>query len=141
MSLGTIVIQRYFCIPCKTTHSVLKPNLLPICRWFLTDILAIIARFKNGESAYAISKSIGESLKSVQNLKTWYPNAGIAIETVTRESDPREPLPPRPISRDSISRFKFAYRWASWKDFTHSFSRYFYPKRFRFWRSHTNRTG
>jgi hypothetical protein len=136
-----IRVQRYFCGPCKGTHSILPKNLLPICRWFLGDILVIIKRFDQGESAYAIARSIGESLASLLHLKTWLKTAAATVERLARESGLLDTLPPRPISNDGGNRLKLTSLWPTWSEFAYSFSRSFYPKRFPFFKPHIILTG
>jgi hypothetical protein len=119
----------------------LPKYLLPICRWFLDAILAIIKRFDQGESAYAIARSIGESLASLVNLKAWLKTATSNVETLTRQHGLLDTLPPRPVSIHDTTRLKLTSLWPTWSEFTYSFSRCFYPERFPLFRSHINPTG
>jgi hypothetical protein len=114
---------------------------MPICRWFQDDILAIIKRFDQGESAYAIARSIGESLASLLHLKTWLKTATMTVEILARENGLLDTLPPRPISENCINRLKLTALWPTWSEFAYSFSRYIYRKRFPFLRSLINLTG
>ncbi len=100
----------------------------------------IAVRFANGESAYAISKGIGESESSLRRLKSWMDKAAVVIAFLAREIGLRDSVPPlpRPISSAVIA---LARRWPTWPAFTHSFSRTFYPKRFPLSPSHTILTG
>lgn len=144
-----IRIQRYFCSPCRTTHSILPKNLMPICRWFLDDILAIIWRFDQGESPYSITQNINRSLKngtpqslsSILNLKKWLHLAAKAVETLTHEQGLLITEPPRPIPKNNLGRLMLTKLWPTWNEFTHAFSRRFYPKRFLILQPHINLTG
>ena len=114
--------------------------MLPISRWWLGDILDIAGRLENGETAYAIAKRIGESASSLRRLKVWMAMANEVITTLAREMGLLDPMPPRP---SSVLRSPMALMscWPSWLEFTHSFSRAFYPKRFPLWSTHTILTG
>jgi hypothetical protein len=101
----------------------------------------IIKRFDQGESAYAIARSIGESLASLLHLKTWLKTAATTVERLARESGLLDTLPPRPISDNGANRLKLTSLWPTWSEFTYSFSRSFYPKRFPFFKPHINLTG
>lgn len=136
-----IRIQRYRCRPCKATHSLLPHNLLPICRWWLGDILRIAARLTQGESAYSIARSLCESLAGVLYLKVWLKEAGSVVLALTREEGLFEMTPPRPAPTDCMEALALTGLWPSWPAFTRAFSRAFYPKRFPLWSTHTILTG
>ena len=102
---------------------------------------AIIKRFYQGESAYAIALSIGESLASIVHLRSCFQATAISVETLTLEQGLLETLPQRPVPNDCINRLKLTSLWPTWSEFTYSFSRYIYPKRFPFWRPPINLTG
>ncbi len=136
-----ILVPRFLCGPCGATHSILPENLLPICRWFLADVLEIAASLAQGQTLYAIAKRIGESLACIRNLKAWIGRAGAAILYLTLgaghlDSQPQCPPPTTSVSLLSLARF-----WLSWGKFTHSFSRAFYPARFSVLPTHTILTG
>jgi hypothetical protein len=137
-----IVVPRFLCprAHCRATHSILPENTLPICRWRLRDILDIAVRFSNGETAYAISKGIGESESSLRRLKVWMAKATEVIAALARELEPLAPTPPAPPPTSGAG-LTLAYRWPTWAAFTHAFSRTLYPKRFPLSVSHTILTG
>jgi hypothetical protein len=115
--------------------------LPPICRWFWEDIQRIGLRLSAGESAYSIAKAIRVSLAALLNLKAWISRAGPTVLTLTREQALLDELPPPPPPASAAESLTLAYRWPSWPEFTHSFSRVLYPKRFPIFRSHVNLTG
>jgi hypothetical protein len=135
-----IDIIRYRCPPCRATHSILPENLLPISRWWLGDILDIAGRLASGETAYAISKGIGESVSSLRRLKVWIAMANEVITALAREMGLLDPMPPRPLPA-SDSAMALMSLWPAWPEFAHAFSRAFYPKRFPLWGTHTILTG
>jgi hypothetical protein len=122
---------------------------MPICRWFLDDILVIIVRFDQGESPYSITQNINRSLKngtpqslaSILNLKKWLPMAAKAVESLTHEQGLLITEPPRPILKNNLGRLMLTNLWPTWNEFTHAFSRRFYPKRFPIFPPHINLTG
>jgi hypothetical protein len=115
--------------------------LLPICRWWLGDILLIAKRFARGESSYAIARSIGESLSSLVHLKSWMAKAGAVVHELARNLGLLEQAGPMAVPMAPISSLSPAFRFSSWAEFTHSFSHAFYPKRFPLSRSHMILTG
>lgn len=67
-SLNPVLIQRYYCLGCKKTFSVL-PECLPPHRWYLWEIQQkVILLFTLGLSAYSIAK---ESLPSYKTIRRW----------------------------------------------------------------------
>lgn len=136
-----IRILRYRCPPCKATHSILPKNLLPVCRWWLKDILDIAGMFAKGISAYAIAKSLPESLSSVLRLITWLTKAGPAILALTREEGLLDMAPTQTLPAGSGDALVLVSRWPTWPAFTFVFSRTLYPKRFPLWSAHTILTG
>jgi Domain of unknown function (DUF6431) len=138
---GLIWVQRFFCRPCGGTHSILPDGLLPICRWHLGNLLVIVKRFSRGETAYAIARSLLESLASLLHLKGWLANAGALLEILARECGLLVQAPPRPPPANAGAALTLAYRWPTWPEFAHVFSRAFYPKRFPLLSSHTILTG
>jgi hypothetical protein len=135
---GRIRVLRFLCIPCHSTHSKLPDNLLPVCRWQLSDLLEIGECFAKGASAYAIAKRLGESLFSLLNLRAWLTKAGALVETLAREMGLLDQAPPPANAGAALT---LAYRWPTWPELTHVFSRAFYPKRFPLLTSHTILTG
>lgn len=136
-----ILVPRFLCRPCGATHSILPENLLPICRWFLGDVAAIAASLVQGKTLYAIAKRIGESLACIRNLKAWIDRAGAAILYLTFGAGHMDSQPQRPTPTTSVSMLNLARLWPSWRKFTHSFSRAFYPSRFPVSPAHTILTG
>lgn len=136
-----IRVQRFFCRPCGGTHSILPDSLLPICRWRLGDILIIAVRFAMGETAYAISKSLGESLAGLLHLKGWIAKADAVVAALAREMGLMDAEPPRPTTPRPGEALALADRFPTWRAFTHAFSRAFYPKRFPLRSTHTILTG
>lgn len=128
-------------MPCGATHSILPVNLLPICRWFLGDVLEIAAGLARGQTPYAIATRIGESLASIRNLKAWIGRAGAVILTLTRGAGYLDPLLQSPTPTTSVATLSLASLWPSWRKFTHSFFRTFYPARFPVSLTHTILTG
>jgi hypothetical protein len=112
-----------------------------ICRWWLHDILDIAEMFAKGISAYAISKSLCETLSSVLHLRSWLIKAGPVVLALTREQGILDMAPDRPVPTGSGAALALACRWPTWPTFTHAFSRTFYPKRFPLRSSHTILTG
>lgn len=135
---GRIRVLRFLCIPCHSTHSKLPDNVLPIYRWRLSDILEIGERFARGDTAYAIAKRLGESLFSLLNLRAWLTKAGALVETLAREMGL---LDQAPAPANAGAALTLACLWPTWPEFTHVFSRAFYPKRFSLLTSHTILTG
>lgn len=135
---GRVRVLRFLCLPCRSTHSRLPDDLLPVCRWQLKDILEIGECFARGDSAYAIAKRLGESLSSLLNLRAFATKAGALVKTLAREMGLLEKAPP-PVNEGA--NLALAYRWPSWVEFTHVFSRAFYPKRFPLFPPHTILTG
>ncbi len=129
-TLQIIAVPRFRCGPCGATHSILPENLLPICRWFLGDVLEIAASLAEGKTRYAIATRIGESLACIRNLNAWIGRAGDAVQVLTRGTGHLDPLPPGPTPTTSVAMLTLARLWPSWREFTHSFSRAFYPARF-----------
>lgn len=136
-----IRILRYRCPPCKATHSILPKNLPPICRWWLHDILDIAEIFAKGISAYAISKSLCESLSSVLHLRTWLIKSGPVVLALTREQGLLDTAPARPVPTGHGEALALASCWPTWSAFTHDFSRTLYLKRFPLRSTHTILTG
>jgi hypothetical protein len=95
---------------------------MPICRWFLDDILVIIVRFDQGESPYSITQNINRSLKngtpqslaSILNLKKWLPMAAKAVESLTHEQGLLITEPPRPILKNNLGRLMLTNLWPTW---------------------------
>lgn len=114
---------------------------MPICRWWLGDTLKIAERFAQGETAYAIARSLFKSLASLLHLKGWIVKAGAVIDALAREMGLMDAEPPRPIASGPGEALALAFRFPSWPKFTHFFSRTFYPKRFPLLTSHTILTG
>lgn len=114
--------------------------MLPISRWWLVDILDIAGRLANGETVYAISKGIGESVSSLRRLKVWIGAAAVVVVVLAREIGLLDSTPP-PLLPKRSDALSLANRWPSWPAFTHTFSRAFYPKRFPLWSTHTILTG
>ena len=135
-----ILVPRFRCGPCGSTHSILPDCLLPICRWWIGDILKIAKCLALGETAYAIAKSLCESLASLVHLKAWIAKAADVIEVLAREIGALDATPP-PAPRTSGSRLTLTYLWPTWAAFTYSFSRTLYPKRFPLRSTHTILTG
>ena len=112
---------------------------MPICRWWLDDILKIAVRLTEGESAYAIARSLFESLAGLLHIRGWIAKAGAVVAALARESGLLDAEPPRPaVTGEALA---MARRFSSWPKFTHFFSRTFYPKRFPLLTSHTILTG
>jgi hypothetical protein len=118
----------------------LPENLLPISRWWLGDILGIAGRLASGETAYAISKGIGESISSLRRLKVWIGAAAVVVVVLAREIGLLDSAPP-PLPLKRSDALSLANRWPSWSAFTHAFSRVSYPKRFPLLSTHTILTG
>jgi hypothetical protein len=114
---------------------------LPICRWWLDDILKIAERFAKGETAYAIARSLRESLAGLLNLKGWLAKAGAVASALAWEKGLMDAEPPRPAATRPSEALSLARRFSSWPDFTHAFSHTFYPERFPLRRSHMILTG
>lgn len=114
---------------------------MPVCRWWLGDILLISKRFAQGETAYAIAKSLGESLASLLHLKDWIAKAAAVIAALAREMGLLDASPPRPAARHPGEALVLARRFPSWATFTHCFSRAFHPARFPVRSSHMILTG
>lgn len=136
-----IRIQRYRCPPCKATHSILPVDLLPLCRWWVEDLIVIGEAFASGLSAYALAKILGESLASLLHLKAWIAKADPVALTLTRQEGLLEEKPPRPAPTHSGGGVALGRRWPTWPAFTHAFSRTLYPKRFPIFPVHTILTG
>jgi hypothetical protein len=117
-------------VPCGATHSVLPAGLLPICRWWLGDILDIAERLAQGETAYAIARSLGESLAVLVHLKRWIAKAGAIVAVLAREMGLMDAEPPRPVAKHPGEALALARRFSSWRTFTYGFSHAFYPARF-----------
>lgn len=94
-----------------------------------------------GETAYAIARSLFESLASLLHLKFWIVKAGAVIVVLARELGLLDAEPPRPATTGTGEALAMARRFSSWPPFTHFFSRTFYPKRFPLLTSHTILTG
>lgn len=134
-------MQRFLCGPCGGTHSILPDFLLPICRWWLDDILEIAERLWEGETAYSIARSLGKSLAALVHLKRWLPLAGMVAAMLAREMGLMDAEPPRPAATHPGKALALARRFPGWRAFTHSFSRILYPKRFSLRSTHTILTG
>jgi hypothetical protein len=94
-----------------------------------------------GETAYAIARSLCESLASLVHLKAWIAKAGAVVAALAREIGLMDAEPPRPTTTGPGEALALACRFPRWAKFTHSFSRTFYPKRFPLRSSHTILTG
>jgi len=94
-----------------------------------------------GETAYAIARSLCESLAGLLHLKGWLAKAGAVLAALAREMGLLDAEPPRPAATRPGEALALARRFSSWPDFTHAFSRTLYPKRFPLRRSHMNLTG
>ena len=94
-----------------------------------------------GETAYAIAKSLCESLASVLHLKGWIAKAGAVASALAREMGLMDAEPLRPVATRPGEAIALACRFPIWRSFTHSFSRVLYPKRFPLRSSHTILTG
>jgi hypothetical protein len=114
---------------------------LPICRWWLGDILVIAKRFAMGESAYAIARSLFESLAGLLHIKGWIAKAGAVASALVREMGLMDAEPTRPAATRPGEALALIRRFSRWPTFTHAFSRAFYPKRFPLRSSHTILTG
>lgn len=114
---------------------------MPICRWWRDDIFEIANRLAHGETAYAIARSLRESLTSLLHLKDWIARAGVVATVLAREMGFMDAEPPRPASTRPSEALALARRFSSWPKFTHVFSRTFYPKRFPLRSTHTILTG
>jgi len=119
----------------------LPKNLPSICRWWLYDILDIADMFTKGISAYAIAKSLSETLSSVLRLKSWLSQAGPVVLALTREQGLLDVAPARPVPTGSGEDLALATRWPTWPAFTFAFSRTLYPMRFPLRSTHTILTG
>lgn len=93
-----------------------------------------------GETAYAIAKSLCESLASLRYLKAWIAEAGMVAAVLAREMGLLDATPRRspPTSGAGLT---LAYQWPIWATFTYPFSRTLYPRRFPLRRTHTILTG
>jgi transposase-like protein len=70
-SLNPILIQRYYCIGCTKTCSVL-PECIPPRRWYLWKIQqAAILLFLLGNSARAVEKQVKPSRHTIKRWVTW----------------------------------------------------------------------
>lgn len=114
---------------------------MPICRWWLDDILKITERLTEGETAYAIAKCLCESLAGMLHLKGWIAKAGAVVAALAREMGLMDAEPPRPSATRPGDALTLIRRFSRWPSFTHAFSRAFYPKRFPLRSSHTILTG
>jgi hypothetical protein len=114
---------------------------LPICRWRLDDILEVAERFAKGETAYAIARGLCESLAGLLHLKGWLAKAGAVVSALARALGLMDAEPPRPAATRPGEALALARRFSIWPDFTHAFSRTFYPKRFPIRSSHMILTG
>jgi hypothetical protein len=114
--------------------------LPPICRWDWSEILLVGGRLAI-ESPYAIAKSIGESHPSLLHLKSWIVKAGAVILELARNEGLLSQAEFHVATPSPIASLSLACRWSSWAEFTHSFSRVLYPKRFLLLSSHTILTG
>ena len=114
---------------------------MPICRWWLGDILKIAARLTEGESAYAIARSLFESLAGLLHIRGWIAKAGAVVATLSREMGLMDAEPPRPAATHPGEGLALICHFSRWPTFTHAFSRAFYPKRFPLRSSHTILTG
>ena len=94
-----------------------------------------------GESAYAIAKSLCESLASLLRLKSWMGNATLVITSLTREMGILDSVPPRPAPVGTSEALLRSLLWPTWPAFTHAFSRTLYPMRFPLTSTHTILTG
>jgi hypothetical protein len=63
-------------------------------------------------------------------LKQWLLQAGATVLNLCRAEGHPAPLPPSPLPTDPGKAFASWRIFPSWHDFTHAFSRAFYPKRF-----------
>lgn len=114
---------------------------MPICRWWLDDLLKIAERLAEGETPYAIAKSLCESLASVVHLKSWITKAGAVASALAREMGLMDAKPPRPAASRPGEALAWSCRISRWPIFTHEFSRTLYPKRFPLRSTHTILTG
>jgi transposase-like protein len=68
-SLNPVLIQRYLCLTCRRTCSVL-PECIPPRRWYLWEIQQkVLLLYLLGQSAYAIAK---ESSPSYKTIVRWF---------------------------------------------------------------------
>lgn len=114
---------------------------MPICRWWLNDLLKIAERLAEGETAYAIAKSLCESLASVVHLKRWIAKAGVVASVLAREMGLMDAEPPLSTATRPGDGLAWSSRFSRWPIFTHAFSRAFYPTRFPLRSSHMILTG
>ena len=94
-----------------------------------------------GETAYAIARSLFESLACLLHLKGWIAKAGAVAAALAREMGVMDAEPPRPAITRPGEALTLACRFSSWRKFCHFFSRTLYPKRFPLRSSHTILTG
>lgn len=93
-------------------------------------MLEIAMSLAQGQTLYAIAKRVGKSLAGIRNLNAWIYRAGDAVQVLTRGAGHLDPLPLCPTPTTSVAMLTLARLWPNWREFTHSFSRAFYPARF-----------
>lgn len=94
-----------------------------------------------GESAYAIARSLFESLAGMLHIRGWIERAGAVVAALAREMGLMDAEPPRPSATGPGEALAIIRRFSRWPSFTHAFSRAFYPNRFPLPSSHTILTG
>jgi hypothetical protein len=84
-----VAVQRYLCLapPCKRTFSALPEEVLPYCRFFLSDLLAIEHTLAEGWSVYWVARYQWElSLGVMQRASAWIGKATDWLTSLCRET-------------------------------------------------------
>lgn len=137
---ASIRVPRFYCPPCRATHSILPNDLPPLCRWRWRDILTLSPRFSLRESLHGLARGFGETRASLRRLRDWIPKAAAVVACLVRETL-AVALPPRPAPAEDAQVLFEVRRFPTWDDFARLFSRAFYPRRALLFGPHTIRTG
>ena len=127
-------IPRYLCRnpSCNRTYSVLPPDILPICRFFWSDLITLVPLFASNLSIHQIAKLHPRWNRwTLSRLRRYLGNLNGFLDRLLREMDHYEPLF---CFRDKIS--LVLSRW-DWIEFRRMWSRFAYPTRFVPIRAHT----
>ena len=84
-----VTVQRYLCQhpSCERTFSVLPENVLPYCRFFMSDLLSIVQDRTEGKSSYRIAKyRRGLSLRVILRTVSLIRKVTPLLECICREA-------------------------------------------------------
>jgi hypothetical protein len=125
LSQEPVAVQRYLCQhpSCERTFSVLPENVLPYCRFFMSDLLSIVQDRTEGKSSYWIAKyRRGLSLRVILRTVSLIRKVTPLLECICREVTGSVGSGFQALVKTILVKF-------SWSDFTRRWFHGLYPCR------------